>query len=871
MIYPDIESAREALFLDKQLEEDAKNSDEIKNALNYAGKPVLSTSNLSKNVLQDLKTNEDLQQTVVKENIAKANVLADLVSSLVAIVKKSPDLAAGINHIIGLQSSYQGHFIRKLVPFVSFTDTSLLKDGAHDEHYSKSLRTTRFVQSIIREAAKRGENYTDQELIDDLQDLVLGQARGVVSKKDGKKFDEIKGIGEQAYISEQPIEEIHSKISDPSLHFVLPNTVMNPSDVLKSLDAIKKEKDADELASKANQNTFSDILKGIENAVKQNEILSNYDKAVNYSRTSKQGEGKGISVFDFDDTLARTASKVLYTLPDGSKGKLNATQFAKESDALEAKGAKFDFSEFEKVIRGKKGPLFDLAKRRKDKFGAKDIFILTARPQSAAPAIRKFLKGMGLDIPLANITGLEDGSAQSKANWIVSKVAQGYNDFYFADDAYKNVKAVQDILNVADVKSDVQQAKYSKTKSVDRQFNDILEKNTGVEWFKEYSGARAKAIGKRKNSFHLIPPSAEDFAGLLYRMLGKGKAGDTQFMWFKEKLLDPIARTARAVDRMQVGVSADYKALKKMFPKIPKTLQKEAIEGYSYSDAVRVYIWNKQGLEVPGLSKKDSKELMNFMNSETQYRDFAEGLMKIQKGRQYPAPDGSWQGGTITSDLVDSIRKVNRKELLSDFNENVDQIFSEKNKNKLRALYGNNYVDALENSLERIRRGTNKLQSGNKNVDEILDWVNGSVGAIMFFNVRSAALQMISNVNFINWTDNNVIKAGKAFANQPQYWKDVMYLMNSPFLTKRRQGLKINVTESEIADVAKTGGMKGAISYLLKKGFLFTHGNSDRRGDHVSKQGIHISQAGNGTEKSGRAGVPRFSGNSRGNAAVEQD
>ena len=655
-----------------------------------------------------------------------------------------------------------------------------------------------------------------------MQDLVLGQARGVVSKKDGKKFDEVKGIGEQTYISEQPIEEIYSKIKNPSMHFVLPNTVMNPSDVLKSLDAIKKEKDADEIASKANQNTFPDILKGIENAVKQNEILSNYDKAVNYSRTSKQGEGKGISVFDFDDTLARTASKVLYTLPDGSKGKLNATQFAKESDALEAKGAKFDFSEFEKVIRGKKGPLFDLAKRRKDKFGAKDIFILTARPQSAAPAIRKFLKGMGLDIPLANITGLEDGSPQSKANWIVSKVAEGYNDFYFADDAYKNVKAVQDILNVADVKSDVQQAKYSKTKSIDRQFNDILEKNTGVEWFKEYSTARAKAIGKRKNSFHLIPPSAEDFAGLLYRMLGKGKAGDSQFMWFKEKLLDPIARTARAVDRMQVGVSTDYKALKKMFPKIPKTLQEEAIEGYSYSDAVRVYIWNKQGLEVPGLSKKDSNELMRFMNSETQYRDFAEGLMKIQKGREYPAPDGSWQGGTITSDLVDSIRKVNRKELLSEFIENSEMIFSEKNKNKLRALYGNNYVEALENSLERIRRGTNKLQSGNKNVNEILDWVNGSVGAIMFFNVRSAALQMISNVNFINWTDNNLVKAGKAFANQPQYWKDVMYLMNSPFLTKRRQGLKINVTESEIADVAKTGGMKGAISYLLKKGFLFT-------------------------------------------------
>ena len=613
---------------------------------------------------------------------------------------------------------------------------------------------------------------------------------------------------------------ITPQLTKESLKGLEPSTI-NLEDI-NSVEVMAMRQMAVQQASKANQNTFPTILSGVKDVNKQNEILSNYDKALNYSRTSKQGEGKGISVFDFDDTLARTASKVLYTLPDGSKGKLNATQFAKESDALEAKGAKFDFSEFEKVIRGKKGPLFDLAKRRKDKFGAKDIFILTARPQSAAPAIRKFLKGMGLDIPLANITGLEDGSPQSKANWIVSKVAEGYNDFYFADDAYKNVKAVQDILNVADVKSDVQQAKYSKTKSIDRQFNDILEKNTGVEWFKEYSTARAKAIGKRKNSLHLIPPSAEDFAGLLYRMLGKGKAGDSQFMWFKEKLLDPIARTARAVDRMQVGVSTDYKALKKMFPKIPKTLQEEAIEGYSYSDAVRVYIWNKQGLEVPGLSKKDSKELMRFMNSETQYRDFAEGLMKIQKGREYPAPDGNWQGGTITSDLVDSIRKVNRMEFLSEFIENSEMIFSEKNKNKLRALYGNNYVEALENSLERIRRGTNKLQSGNKNVDEIMDWINGSVGAIMFFNVRSAALQMISNVNFINWTDNNVLKAGKAFANQPQYWKDVMYLMNSPFLTKRRQGLKINVTESEIADVAKTGGMKGAISYLLKKGFLFT-------------------------------------------------
>ena len=52
----------------------------------------------------------------------------------------------------------------------------------------------------------------------------------------------------------------------------------------------------------------------------------------------------------------------------------------------------------------------------------------------------------------------------------------------------------------------------------------------------------------------------------------------------------------------------------------------------------------------------------------------------------------------------------------------------------------------------------------------------------MFFNMRSALLQTISAVNFINWSDNNMLAAGKAFANQPQFWKDFMTLMNSDFL-----------------------------------------------------------------------------------------
>jgi hypothetical protein len=95
----------------------------------------------------------------------------------------------------------------------------------------------------------------------------------------------------------------------------------------------------------------------------------------------------------------------------------------------------------------------------------------------------------------------------------------------------------------------------------------------------------------------------------------------------------------------------------------------------------------------------------------------------------------------------------------------------------------------------------------------------------MFFNTRSAVLQTISSINFINISgDNNILAAGKAFANQPQYWKDFVELINSDYLKDRRNGLKLNISESEIADAAATSKnkSKAALNYILQKGFLPT-------------------------------------------------
>ena len=75
---------------------------------------------------------------------------------------------------------------------------------------------------------------------------------------------------------------------------------------------------------------------------------------------------KGISVFDFDDTLAQSNSNVLYTMPDGTTGSLTAGEFALEASYLAINGAEFDFSEFNEVKEGRKGPLADVALKRQD-------------------------------------------------------------------------------------------------------------------------------------------------------------------------------------------------------------------------------------------------------------------------------------------------------------------------------------------------------------------------------------------------------------------------------------------------------------------------------------------------------------------------
>jgi len=561
-------------------------------------------------------------------------------------------------------------------------------------------------------------------------------------------------------------------------------------------------------------------------------------KGSNVDFSSAREKRKGISVFDFDDTLARTNSKIGVTMPNGTKRKINATQFALKSAELESKGAEFDFSDFKRVVDGKKGPLADLALKRQGKFGNEDIFILTARPQESAPAIKAFMKQLGLDVPLKNITGLADGTAKAKADWIEGKTKEGYNDFYFADDALKNVKAVKDVLSQLDVKSKTEQAFVSfsnaKDKRLNKTFNDMIERSRGITSTRVLSETEAIMEGKGKGRFDVfIRPQAEDFVGLLYKTLGKGKQGDADMAFYKRNLLDPFAKGVANISADRISLLSDYKkivsdlkvpgekGIRGVFKKSPLK-QKVGDTGFTAEQAVRAYVWTKQGMEIPGLSESQLKKLLLHVKENKRLITFGNQLIRINKGDGYAKPGDNWLSGTIGTDILEGLNTTKRSKYLEQWQNNADIIFSPENLLKLQAAYGKPYVEAMKNTLRRMKSGRNRIGTGDTITEQFTDFIAQATGSIMFLNSRSAVLQTMSSLNFINFGDNNIFAAGKAFANQPQYWKDFSKLFNSDFLKDRRSGLRINVIERDIATAAGKGGIRGVTAKLLQAGFTPT-------------------------------------------------
>jgi hypothetical protein len=365
------------------------------------------------------------------------------------------------------------------------------------------------------------------------------------------------------------------------------------------------------------------------------------------------------------------------------------------------------------------------------------------------------------------------------------------------------------------------------SKSLDKEFNIILAQNKGVSPAIKYSGITAKRQGSSKGKYKFfLPPGAEDFEGLLYNFIGKGKLGEEQAKFFEETLIDPYWNGISEIESARQRIKKDFIALKEAFPDASKKITKRIPGGdFTYDQAIRVYLWAKEGKKIPDLSKSDQTMLTRLIANDNELSAFANGLELISgRDGQWSDPSEYWDSETIVSELNDMTEKIGRKKYLEEFIKNSDEIFSKENLNKVEALYGEGIRDAIEDSLYRMTNGKNRSQGTGRFTAAVSTWLNGSVAEIMFLNTKSGVLQLISALNYLNLRDNNPVMAGKALLDFPQFSEDFAKIFNSDMMKERRQGLKEDVSAAEIANAAATAKNKvrATVAYLAKIGFTPT-------------------------------------------------
>ena len=611
----------------------------------------------------------------------------------------------------------------------------------------------------------------------------------------------------------------------------------------------------DGLADKVAANTILiEQLAGIPRSESKVASPIMYSRKIKDIKTQNEGKpSRGMSAFDFDETLIIDGDNYIIATKGDQTIKISSEQWPIQGPDLAADGFTFNFDDFINVRGGVEGPLFQKLKNRLAKYGPENNYILTARPAESATAIHGWLKSKGIDIPLKNITGLGNSTGAAKAEWMLGKYQEGYNDMYFVDDALPNVEAVADVIDQLDIKGKSEQARLELSKESDAEFDQmlkevqqdlsgdlnldvILEESKGVDRRRKFEAVEAKNIGKGKGQFKFfLPPSAEDLKGLVYATLGKGAKGEAHHKFFKDKIFDPYSKATRAINNLKQKAAVDFKEFKKQNKEVSKRL-KDNVGGTDFTteQAIRVYNYNQDGFDIPGVSETQKNKLIEAVSSDLNLLAFANGVKNItfNTGGLLEPTDVGWAAGTISSDLSDAA-DLTRDALLQEWMGNVEQVFGKlgpngkltgPNINKLEATLGSNYVEALSDVIYRMKEGSNRPAGQGRLVNTFQDWINGSIGATMFFNARSAVLQTLSTVNFVNWSDNNPLKAGKAFANQKQYWTDFGTIFNSPFLKQRRSGLQQDVNAREMVKTIKgsKNPTRAAIGYMLQKGFLPT-------------------------------------------------
>lgn len=200
-----------------------------------------------------------------------------------------------------------------------------------------------------------------------------------------------------------------------------------------------------------------------------NQDLKNIIKAIIFEELGVVSSRTGIKtlrVFDFDDTLAKTSSRVWVTEFDKDSGEQLEEEYAitpaeyatfKTNVASKhpEKEYKYDYREFSEVIDPKiidftLAILRNVVNKLREEVSSPAV-ILTARGHAANKNITNFLRQFDIDIPVIT---LEGSAPELKSNWIKdTMLSRNIPHIEFFDDSPLNVEAVANLNNDIELKS----------------------------------------------------------------------------------------------------------------------------------------------------------------------------------------------------------------------------------------------------------------------------------------------------------------------------------------------------------------------------------------------------------------------------------
>ena len=144
-------------------------------------------------------------------------------------------------------------------------------------------------------------------------------------------------------------------------------------------------------------------------------------------------------IFDFDDTIAHTSSKIVIHHADGSASEMTSGEFA---DYRHEPGDELDFSQFDTDVEGQLiHDTVDSMEAAINDHGKNSVYIVTARGK--AKPVTKFLKALGVNFPkVVAVMGSEN-----KADWLRAMLVAGpWDQVNVWEDSMDNIEMLNNVV-----------------------------------------------------------------------------------------------------------------------------------------------------------------------------------------------------------------------------------------------------------------------------------------------------------------------------------------------------------------------------------------------------------------------------------------